>query len=53
MNDHCLCMMNLPLLYWAADELDDPRFRQVAVNHAKTAQQYVVTGWKLQSSCWI
>lgn len=36
------CMMNLPLLYWAADELDDPRFRQIAVNHAKTAQQYVV-----------
>lgn len=32
------CMMNLPLLYWASKELNDPRFRQVAVAHADTAQ---------------
>ena len=36
------CMMNLPLLYWASRELDDPRFHKIAVSHAKTAQQYIV-----------
>lgn len=30
------CMMNIPLLYWASKELDDPRFRQVAMAHADT-----------------
>ncbi len=33
------CMMNLPLLYWASDELDDPRFRHIAVSHANTAMK--------------
>ena len=28
------CMMNLPLLYWASEETEDPRFRFVAQNHA-------------------
>ncbi len=36
------CMMNLPLLYWASRELDDPRFTKIAVNHARTAQKYIV-----------
>lgn len=36
------CMMNIPLLYWASEETKDPRFQKIAVNHAKTAQQYVV-----------
>lgn len=36
------CMMNISLLYWASEETGDPRFRQIAVNHAKTAQRYVV-----------
>ena len=36
------CMMNLPLLYWASKELDDPRFYKIAVSHAKTAQRYIV-----------
>ena len=36
------CMMNLPLLYWASTELDDPRFKQIAVAHANTAQQRFV-----------
>lgn len=30
------CMMNLPLLYWATDCTGDPRFRQIAENHADT-----------------
>lgn len=36
------CMMNLPLLYWASDVTGDPRFRQIAVAHADTAQQHFV-----------
>lgn len=31
------CMMNIPLLYWASVETKDPRFKQIAVNHANTA----------------
>lgn len=27
-------MMNLPLLYWASEEYDDPRFKDVAMRHA-------------------
>jgi len=38
------CMMNLPLLYWASDELNDPRFYQIAVNHANTARKNFVRG---------
>lgn len=36
------CMMNIPMLYWASEETKDPRFYQIAYNHAKTAQQYIV-----------
>ncbi len=36
------CMMNLPLLYWAAKELDDPRFSQIAIAHANTAMKAFV-----------
>lgn len=38
------CMMNLPLLYWASEELRDPRFYHVAVCHANTAKRYFVRG---------
>ena len=31
------CMMNLPLLYWAVEETDDPRFSHIAKAHAGTA----------------
>lgn len=30
------CLMNLPLLYWASEETQDPRFRDIAINHADT-----------------
>ncbi|MDO3409237.1 glycoside hydrolase family 88 protein [Saccharibacillus sp. CPCC 101409] len=30
------CLMNTPLLLWASEETGDPRFRQIAVNHADT-----------------
>lgn len=32
-------MMNIPLLYWASEEYDDPRFRAVAINHAETVMK--------------
>lgn len=28
------CMMNIPLLYWASKEVNDPRFARVAMRHA-------------------
>ncbi|BCU77853.1 glycoside hydrolase family 88 protein [Luteolibacter sp. LG18] len=30
------CMMNLPLLFWAAEETGDARFREIAIRHADT-----------------
>lgn len=36
------CMMNLPLLYWASDELDDPRFKFIAMDHADTCLKYIM-----------
>lgn len=36
------CMMNLPLLYWAYEELKDPRYLQIATMHADKAQKYFV-----------
>ncbi len=37
-------MMNLPLLYWASEELKDPRFTQIATSHADTARDCFVRG---------
>lgn len=36
------CMMNLPLLYWAYEELNDPRYLQIATMHADTAATYFI-----------
>ena len=36
------CLMNIPLLYWAAKECSDPRFYHIALAHAKTAQKFIV-----------
>ncbi len=33
------CMMNLPLLYWASETTDDPRFKHIAISHANTAKE--------------
>lgn len=30
------CMMNLPLLFWASLQVNDPRFRSLAMKHADT-----------------
>jgi unsaturated chondroitin disaccharide hydrolase len=34
--------MNIPLLYWASEELRDPRFAYIAQNHADTALKELV-----------
>lgn len=36
------CLMNLPLLYWASEETEDPRFRHIAMAHADTVLQYFI-----------
>ncbi len=36
------CSMNLPILYWASNELDDPRFRYIAEAHAETVIKYFI-----------
>lgn len=36
------CMMNLNLLYFAAEHTGDPRFRQIAMNHADTTLRHFV-----------
>ena len=33
------CMMNLPLLYWASEEIHDPRYKQIATMHADTVMK--------------
>ena len=35
-------MMNIPLLYWASKELKDPRFYNIAKNHADTIMRTLV-----------
>lgn len=35
-------MMNIPLLYWASEILQDPRFDQIARNHADTVLSHLV-----------
>ncbi len=34
------CLMNLPLLYWASEKTNDPRFYQIARKHADTIIKY-------------
>ncbi|WP_219993696.1 glycoside hydrolase family 88 protein [Paenibacillus cellulosilyticus] len=36
------CLMNLPLLFWAAEEDHDPRFKHIAVAHADTVLKQFV-----------
>lgn len=31
------CLMNIPLLYWASDEIGDDRFKKIAMRHADMA----------------
>jgi unsaturated chondroitin disaccharide hydrolase len=34
------CLMNLPLLYWASTETQDPRFRHIAEAHTETVLKH-------------
>lgn len=36
------CLMNLPLLFWASYETDDPKYADVARKHALTTLRYLV-----------
>ncbi len=36
------CMMNLPLLYWASRQTEDPRFRLIANKHADTVIKHFI-----------
>lgn len=36
------CLMNLPLLYWASEELQDPRFKAIAIKHTDTAKRTIL-----------
>lgn len=36
------CLMNLPLLHWAAEQTGDERYRAIAVTHARQTMKYIV-----------
>ena len=36
------CNMNLPLLYWTSEEFYDSKYKEIAYNHVKQAQKYIV-----------
>lgn len=38
------CMMNIPLLYWAAEQTGDERYKQVALIHADKSRRYLMRG---------
>ena len=42
-------MMNIPLLYWAAKEHNDDRYRYIAEHHADTVNE--LTGIQIQRAC--
>lgn len=40
------CLMNLPLLFWASKEINDPRFKHIAIAHADTVlKSFVREDW--------
>jgi unsaturated chondroitin disaccharide hydrolase len=36
------CLLNLPLLYWASRETQDPKYRDIALTHARTTLAHSV-----------
>lgn len=38
------CMMNIPLLYWASEEKNDPRYCYIAMSHADKTMHHHVRG---------
>ena len=40
------CLMNLPLLFWASKEINDPRFKHIAIAHANTVlKNFIREDW--------
>lgn len=40
------CLMNIPLLFWASQEIQDPRFRHIATAHADTVyKSFIRDDW--------
>lgn len=35
-------LMNIPLLFWASEETGDSKYREAALAHAKTTEQYLI-----------
>lgn len=38
------CLMNLPLLFWAAEQTGDARYKQVAIKQADKSRRFLVRG---------
>lgn len=38
------CMMNIPLLYWAAEQTGEEKYRRAALLHAEKSRRYLVRG---------
>lgn len=38
------CLLNLPLLYWASEQTDDPSYRYAAIKQAEQTRRYLVRG---------
>lgn len=36
------CMLNIPLLYWASEETNDKKYKQMAQSHFETSCKYVI-----------
>ena len=36
------CLMNLPLLYWASEQINDPRYKHIAIAHTNTVLEYFI-----------
>jgi unsaturated chondroitin disaccharide hydrolase len=36
------CMLNISILFWASKELDDPRYKAIAIKHADTTMQHFI-----------
>lgn len=36
------CLMNLPMLYWASEQVQDPRFKMIGQNHSDTSIKHLV-----------
>lgn len=35
-------LMNIPLLFWASSQIDDPRYRNIAIKHGNTALKHII-----------